>query len=110
VLYFGLSWARSGQTIGLRTIDLQLVSTSTWEPPGRPRALLRAVVAVLTFVALWLPLVAAFGDASTAQRAIIGVSLGFVVLALIGHLWALVDRRGHSFQDRMFGLAVVRSA
>jgi hypothetical protein len=83
-----------------------LVSTATGEPPSRPRALLRALVAVLTFVACWLPPVAAFGDSSGAP-AVIGVSLALVALALVGHLWALVDRRGQSIQDRVFGLAVL---
>jgi uncharacterized RDD family membrane protein YckC len=106
VLYFGLTWARGGQTVGLRSTDLQLVSPVTGEPPSRPRALLRALVAVLTFVACWLPPVAAFGDSSGAP-AVIGVSLALVALALVGHLWALVDRRGQSIQDRVFGLAVL---
>jgi uncharacterized RDD family membrane protein YckC len=106
LLYFGLTWARGGQTLGLRSTDLQLVSTATGEPPSRPRALLRALVAVLTFVACWLPAVAAFGDSSEFS-AVIGVSLAVVVLALVGHVWALVDRRGQSIQDRLFGLAVL---
>jgi uncharacterized RDD family membrane protein YckC len=106
LLYFGLTWTRGGQTAGLRSTDLQLVSTATGEPPSRPRALLRALVAVLTFAACWLPPVAAFGDSSEAS-AVIGVSLLLVALALVGHLWALVDRRGQSIQDRLFGLAVL---
>jgi uncharacterized RDD family membrane protein YckC len=106
LLYFGLTWARSGQTLGLRATDLQLVSTSAWEPPSRPRALLRALVAVLTFVACWLPPVAAFGDSSEAA-AVIGVAVTLAVLALAGHLWALVDRHGQTLQDRLFGLAVL---
>jgi uncharacterized RDD family membrane protein YckC len=106
LLYFGLTWARGGQTVGLRSTDLLLVSTVTGEPPSRPRALLRALVAVLTFVACWLPAVAAFGDNSEAP-AVIGVSVALVALALVGHLWSLVDRRGQSIQDRMFGLAVL---
>jgi uncharacterized RDD family membrane protein YckC len=106
LLYFALTWARGGQTVGLRTTDLRLVSTATGEPPSRPRALLRALVAVLTFVACWLAPVAAFGDSSEAP-AVIAVSLALAALALVGHLWALVDRRGQSIQDRVFGLAVL---
>jgi uncharacterized RDD family membrane protein YckC len=108
LLYFGLTWARSGQTLGLRAIDLRMISTSTWQTPPLARALLRALVAALTFTAFWVPPVAAFGDSSTAA-VVTGVALTFVALAFIGHLWALVDRRGLSLQDRLFGLAVVRS-
>jgi uncharacterized RDD family membrane protein YckC len=106
LLYFGLTWARRSQTLGLRATDLQVVSTSTWQPPSLRRALLRSLVAVLTFVAFWVPPVAAFSD-SSAAAVVIGVALTFVALALVGHLWALVDRRGLSLQDRLFGLAVV---
>jgi|Tabmets5t2r1_1033131.scaffolds.fasta_scaffold29331_2 uncharacterized RDD family membrane protein YckC len=106
LLYFGLAWARDGRTLGLRSTDLQLVATATGEPPSRQRALLRALVAVLTFVACWLPPVAAFGDGSAAS-AVIGASLALVALAFVGHVWALVDRRGQSIQDRLFGLAVL---
>jgi uncharacterized RDD family membrane protein YckC len=108
LLYFGLTWARSGQTLGLRATDLRLVSTSTMEPPSRARALLRALVGVLTFAACWFALVTGFGDevGSTAV-AVGGVALAFALLAFVGHLWALVDRRGQSLQDRLFGLAVL---
>ena len=106
LLYFGLSWARTGQTVGLRANDLEVVSTSTGERPGLARALVRAVVAILTFVALWLSIVAGFGDSSEAA-AVIGVAVTFAVVALAGHLWALVDRHGQTLQDRLFGLAVL---
>jgi uncharacterized RDD family membrane protein YckC len=106
LLYFGFAWARSGQTLGLRATDLRLVSASTGEQPSRPRALLRASVAVVTFIAWLLPLVAGFGDAS-GLAALVGVGVTVAVLALVGHLWALLDPRGQSLQDRLFGLAVV---
>jgi uncharacterized RDD family membrane protein YckC len=106
LLYLGLAWAARGQTLGLRATNLRLVSTSTWEQPSRPRALLRALIAVLTFIAWLVPLVAGFGDAS-GLAALVGVALTVAVLALVGHLWALLDPRGQSLQDRLFGLAVV---
>jgi uncharacterized RDD family membrane protein YckC len=106
LLYFGLGWARTGQTVGLRANDLRVVSTSTGERPGLPRALLRALVAVFTFIAVVVPLVAGFGDSSEAA-AVIGVTATFAAVALAGHLWALVDRHGQSLQDRLFGLAVL---
>jgi uncharacterized RDD family membrane protein YckC len=108
VLYFGLSWARRGQTVGLRTNDLEVVSTSTGEWPSLPRALLRALATVLTFVAVLLPLVAGFADGPASRAAaMVGVGLALTLLALAGHLSALVDRRGQSLQDRVFGLAVL---
>ena len=70
--------------------------------------ILRALVGVLTLAACWFALVTGFGDevGSTAV-AVGGVALAFALLAFVGHLWALVDRRGQSLQDRVFGLAVL---
>jgi uncharacterized RDD family membrane protein YckC len=108
LLYFGLLWPRKGQTLGMRAVEIRLVSTDTWEPPSRARASFRAFVAVVTFAAWLLPLVAAFSDGNTtAANAIIVVGLAIAVVALIGHLSALRDPSSQSIQDRLFGLAVV---
>lgn len=112
LVYFGLLWTRSGQTLGMRKTELQMVDTKTHEPPSWIRAWLRALLAVLTFTACWLPLVVAFSDApeDTSQAvALSAVALSFATLALIGHLWALFDPRRQSLQDRLFGLAVVHA-
>jgi membrane protease YdiL (CAAX protease family) len=92
--------------------NIQMVDTRTWEPPSWIRAFLRALVAVLTFVACWLPLVVAFSDApesNSRAAAIAAVAIAFAALALIGHLWALRDPHRQSLQDRLFGLAVVKT-
>ena len=109
LLYFGLLWTRNGQTYGMRAAEIRMISTDTWEAPNPPRALLRALVAVLTFTACWLPLMLAFSDESgSAANALIAAGLAFAAVALIGHLLALRDPSGQSVQDRLFGLAVVR--
>jgi len=109
LLYFGLLWTRNGQTYGMRAAEIRMISTDTWEAPNPPRALLRALVAVLTFTACWLPLMLAFSDESgSAANAVIAAGLAFAAVALIGHLLALRDPSGQSVQDRLFGLAVVR--
>jgi uncharacterized RDD family membrane protein YckC len=110
LLYFGLSWTRSGQTVGMGSNNIQMVDTRTWEPPSWIRAFLRALVAVLTFIACWLPLVVTFSDAPESNsRAAAAVASTFAALALIGHLWALRDPHRQSLQDRLFGLAVVKT-
>lgn len=112
LLYFALSWTRSGQTVGMGWNNIQMVDTRTWEPPSWIRAFLRALVAVLTFIACWLPLVVAFSDApesNSRAAAIAAVAIAFAALALIGHLWALSDPHRQSLQDRLFGLAVVKT-
>jgi uncharacterized RDD family membrane protein YckC len=92
--------------------NIQMVDTRTWEPPSWIRAFLRALVAVLTFIACWLPLVVAFSDApesNSRAAAIAAVAGAFAAFALIGHLWALSDPHRQSLQDRLFGLAVVKA-
>jgi uncharacterized RDD family membrane protein YckC len=108
LLYFSLLWTRSGQTYGMRAAEIRMISTDTWEPPNPSRAVLRALVAVVTFAACWVPLMLAFSDESgSAASAVIAVGVAFAALALIGHLLALRDASGQSLQDRLFGLAVV---
>jgi uncharacterized RDD family membrane protein YckC len=108
VLYFGLFWSRDGQTLGMRTTNIQMVDTRTWDPPSWIRASLRGLAAVFTFIACGVPLVAAFGD-EPDPALVAAVALSFAALALIGHLWALRDPRRRSLQDRLFGLAVVNA-
>jgi uncharacterized RDD family membrane protein YckC len=108
LLYFSLFWTRGGQTYGMRAAEIRMIATDTWEPPHLRRAVLRAVVAVVTFAACWLPLMLAFSDESgSAANAVIAAGLAFAALALVGHLLALRDPSGQSAQDRLFGLAVV---
>jgi RDD family len=38
VLYFGLFWSRDGQTLGMRTTNIQMVDTRTWDPASWMRA------------------------------------------------------------------------
>ena len=108
VVYFALFWSRDGQTVGMRTTNIQMVDTRTLEHPTWTRASLRGLVAVLTFIACGVPLVAAFGDGPNPAL-VAAVALSFAALALIGHLWALRDPRRQSLQDRPFGLAVVKA-
>jgi uncharacterized RDD family membrane protein YckC len=110
VLYFGLLWTRTGQTVGMRTNNIKMVDTRTWEPPSWIRASLRGLVAILTFAGCGLVLLSGFADASASRAvATLVIGLSIAALALIGHLWALRDPRRQSLQDRLFGLAVVKS-
>ena len=77
--YFGLSWRRGGQTIGMRAWRLRLVDARGDLP--RWRALVvRAVVAVLSLAA-----------------------------AGAGFLWSLLDRERRSWHDLASGTRIVRA-
>ena len=77
-LYFGLSWRRGGQTIGMRAWRLELVDARG----GRP------------------------GWAALGVRAAVGV-LSLAALGT-GFLWALLDRERRSWHDIASGTRVVR--
>jgi len=70
-LYFAWSWARRGQTVGMRAWRLMLTGESG-DTVGWPRASLRFFAAGLSSVV---------------------VGLGF--------LWCLVDRNGRAWHDRL---------
>ena len=67
--YFVISWARGGQTIGMRAWRLRVIDADASRLPW-PRALLRFVVAIVSFGALG-----------------------------VGFLWCLVDRDRRAWHD-----------
>lgn len=79
--YFGLSWRRGGQTLGMRAWRMRLVRADGVAAPGWGMLALRFVV---TGVSL-----AAFG---------------------LGFLWSLVDRDRRTWHDLASGTALVRLA
>lgn len=76
--YFVISWARGGQTIGMRAWRLRVVDADGGRPPW-PRALLRFLVALVSLAALGA-----------------------------GFCWALIDARGRAWHDIAAGTQVLR--
>jgi len=76
--YFVVSWARGGQTIGMRAWRLRLVDASGQALPW-PRCVLRFVVACISLAALGL-----------------------------GFLWCLVDARNRAWHDLVARSVLVR--
>lgn len=77
--YFAVSWARGGQTIGMRAWRLRVVSSEGGALPW-PRALLRFALALGSLLA--------FG---------------------LGFLWCLIDRRRRGWHDIVARSEVVRT-
>lgn len=77
--YFGLSWKRGGQTLGMRAWRLRLLSADGAATVSWKQILLRSLVAVLSL--------AAFG---------------------LGFLWSLVDRERRSWHDLASKTTIVR--
>ena len=79
--YFGLSWRRGGQTLGMRAWRMRLVCEDGAAAPGWGALALRFVVAGVSL--------AAFG---------------------LGFLWSLVDRERRTWHDLASGTVLVRLA
>ena len=77
--YFALSWARAGQTIGMRAWRLHIVDSTTRRAPSLRNAVLRFAVALASALALG-----------------------------VGFLWCLFDREGRSWHDLAAGTRLER--
>ena len=113
--YFTIGWARWGRTLGMRAARLVLRRTADGAAVGGRRAALRALVAVASGASGFLALALVLSDRresgySGADLAVAGAALLWAEVSVAGHLWQLVDRRKQSWQDKLFGLVVVRSA
>jgi uncharacterized RDD family membrane protein YckC len=108
--YFAYYW-RTGSTLGMRALDMELVRADTGKPPRWPRALARAALAFLLAIAVNNVYTVVASDPldgySTLERVVIGASLALVGLCAVAKLWTLVDRERRSLFDRAFGLLYV---
>jgi uncharacterized RDD family membrane protein YckC len=102
--YFGLSWTRSGQTLGMRAWRIRLESRD-----GTPVNWLDALVRCLLGAGLaWL------ASAGAWQLARPGTALGtlgaaaLVAPLALNYLWVFVDAEGRSLQDLAGAVRVLR--
>ncbi|MGZ8136505.1 MAG: RDD family protein [Methylococcaceae bacterium] len=75
-LFYGWFWTHGGQTLGLRAWKIKIL-TINYEPISWTQALSRFAAAILSW--------AFFG---------------------LGFLWILIDKKGHSWHDKLSGTAV----
>ena len=108
--YFAFFW-RTGSTLGMRALDMELVRADTGRPPGWPRAILRAVLAFLLAIAVnnAYTVIASnpLSEYSTLERVVIGASLALTVACVVAKLWLFLDPERRSLFDRLFGLLYV---
>jgi uncharacterized RDD family membrane protein YckC len=108
--YFGW-FVSTGHTLGMRAFDIHVFAHGTGRDPHPLRAIARSLLSVGFFLAT----IDAYGlstgaykegltDAQATWRT---AALTGVGLALAGGLWCLVDPRGRTVWDRLFGLVVV---
>src|SRR5690349_13788019 len=61
--YFVLGWSTSGQTIGMRAMELSVLTEARLVPPGFWRSVLRAILLVLCIIPCFLGFVPVLFDA-----------------------------------------------
>jgi hypothetical protein len=107
VAYFGAYW-RTGSTLGMRALDIELAREETGAPPRWGRAIARGCVAFVLALAVnnvYLVLGGdPFEDYSTVQQAVIVVSFALVAVLLAAKAAMFVDEQRRSLLDRAFGL------
>lgn len=110
--YFAWLWT-SGQTFGMRALELHLVVARSGEAPSLWRTVPRSAVALVLGVAVYLVLFAAITERpvddpySSGERTLIAAALAVAAAGALAKLWSLVDRRRQSLLDRVFGVLVL---
>jgi len=102
--FFGLSWTRGGQTLGMKSWKIRLES-GAGSVPGWGAAALRFALGLAIALAALLGLWLARAPGSTAQDF---VAAALVAPAIANHAWIVFDRRGRSLQDIVCGMRVIR--
>jgi uncharacterized RDD family membrane protein YckC len=110
VAYFAVYW-RTGSTLGMRALDIELVEAEQGRPPTLLRSLLRACLAFVFAVAANNVYTVLASDPldgySTFQQTLVIVSFAVAGICVAGKALALVDERRQSLWDKLFGLAYV---
>ncbi|MBW3592637.1 MAG: RDD family protein [Actinobacteria bacterium] len=111
VAYFALLW-RSGSTLGMRAVDIELLAAGTGRTPSLWRTVPRAVLAVAFATAGYVLYFAIFSEAplggySSTDLLVIYASVALFVPCILGKLWMLVDPARRTVWDRAFGFLYV---
>jgi uncharacterized RDD family membrane protein YckC len=110
IAYFAFYW-RTGSTLGMRALDIELVEREVGRPPRLLRSLLRACLAFVFAVAannVYTVLASDPLDGYTGfQQTLVIASFTVAGICAAGKLVALVDERRQSLWDRLFGLIYV---
>jgi uncharacterized RDD family membrane protein YckC len=101
---------RSGQTLGMRAIDVHVRVDGTGRVPGLGRAAGRGVLGLVFALAILDADVALrgrppLGGFSELEQTVLDLAVVVAAAAILGKLWAFVDPARRSVWDRLFGLA-----
>jgi RDD family protein len=108
-LALGLS---SGQTLGMRAVEVHARVTQTGRPPGLGRALGRSILGVVFALAVVNAYSGLRGTApveglSDLEETLVDVGLVVTAVAVAGKVWAFLDPTRQTLWDRLFGVVVL---
>ena len=103
--FFGVSWTRGGQTLGMKAWKIRLESVQG-SSPDWGAATLRYALGLAIGLSALLGLSLGLAPRGSAQ---LPGAIALVVPAVANAVWMLLDRRGRSLQDILCRTRVVRS-
>lgn len=102
--FFGISWTRGGQTLGMVAWRMRL-RVANDKTPGWPAATQRFALGLALAVAAEFGLRLTFGPGGSLRQ----IAGGFLLLPLLlNFAWILFDARGRSLQDLACRMQVLR--
>lgn len=104
--FFGISWTRRGQTLGMMSWKIRLQRDDGGLPTW-PQALLRLGIGAVPVLSA---LVGLFAIGRGPGSALAGWGLPLMVPAVANYLWMGFDPEARTLQDRLSGCRVVRLA
>lgn len=106
LLYFFVSLAWKGQTVGASVMQLMVIR-SDGRPLGVLGAMARVIGLLIYVLIIGLGIVLAFSLRSSSLQSGVAVAVAFL-LASAGFLWAAFDSQRRTLHDRIAGTIVVR--
>ncbi|HET9014381.1 MAG TPA: RDD family protein [Thermomicrobiaceae bacterium] len=111
VTYFTVLVSR-GATFGMWILGLRVLDRRTGRPPGVPRSLVRALMALAFGFAFYVMLNSAFSDPSVGVNPALGRAVAFGALAVFtvgfwARIWMLFDHHSQTAQDHLAGVVVL---
>ena len=101
----------TGHTLGMRAVDVHVVSKRSGRSPALAQATGRGVLSVVFFLASFTAYTYVLGHYDTPlspfHEIVRVVSIAVAAVAFFGHIWQLRDPDGRSIWDRLLGLSVV---
>ena len=104
-VYFGWCWTRSGQTLGMKALRIQL-QTDAGARIGWIGAIVRyllgLVIGLLAVLGIWYL-------SRTGSPLVLSAAVAMTALAILNFAWIAFDGRGRSLQDLVGRVRIVRT-